>query len=471
MSRRRLILSVAASIAVGVVATYTVAWACVIWVPRPAPRMVLTTTTATSGGRFPWPAPVPGDWPCQCSFIANDEVFGVSAAYATHCSVPFRPTHVLYAVDSGWPLRAVSSTSRRILSPSTMSPAAELAAWFVEPAIPIPHWIPGRSRGARALPLAPRWPGFLVNSAMFASLTFCVITIPGPARGVWRRWHGRCPRCAYMLGTSGRCPECGHLSAPASPNDRSSRQRPATGGVSAAVPKRTASQLALDLAARQVESDGWATTPPVVDSALLDALSSDVRDIEAKAGLRNLLDISKAARALASSDPVRHIPEALLGPRCFVTRAILFDKTPDANWKVPWHQDLAVAVAARRDIPGFGPWSVKDGVVHVQPPASILARMVTVRVHLDDCGLDNGPVRVLPRTHGLGKLDAAQIEKLRAACTEVACTSPRGGLLVFKPLLLHSSSASTNPGHRRVAHFEFAAEDLPAGLDWHARWS
>ena len=125
----------------------------------------------------------------------------------------------------------------------------------------------------------------------------------------------------------------------------------------------------------------------------------------------------------ARSTAVRHIPEALLGTGCFVTRAILFDKTPDSNWKVPWHQDVAIAVAARHDEPGFGPWSVKDGVVHVQLPAEVLAGMVTVRVHLDDCAADNGPVRVLPQTHSLGKLSQDQIEHLRGKVTEVACTA------------------------------------------------
>jgi ectoine hydroxylase-related dioxygenase (phytanoyl-CoA dioxygenase family) len=229
-------------------------------------------------------------------------------------------------------------------------------------------------------------------------------------------------------------------------------------------------ELDLDAAVAQFMLEGWATTSPVVDAALLERLSAELGDLEPRAGLRNLLDISPAARTLASSMAVRHIPEAVLGAGCFVTRAILFDKTPESNWKVPWHQDLAIAVAERRELPGFGPWSVKDGVVHVQPPTAVLAGMVTVRVHVDDCGLENGPVRVLSRTHDLGKLDPAGIQQLRSSATEVSCTARRGGILAFRPLLLHASSASTNPGRRRVAHFEFAATDLPEGLDWQLRW-
>lgn len=229
-------------------------------------------------------------------------------------------------------------------------------------------------------------------------------------------------------------------------------------------------ELDLDAAVAHFALEGWATTSPVVDAALLERLSADIGDLEPKAGLRNLLDISPAARTLASSMAVRHIPEAVLGAGCFVTRAILFDKTPESNWKVPWHQDLAIAVAERRESPGFGPWSIKDGVVHVQPPTSVLAAMVTVRVHVDDCGLENGPVRVLTRTHELGKLDPSGIQQLRSSATEVACTARRGGLLAFRPLLLHASSASSSPRRRRVAHFEFAATELPEGLDWQLRW-
>ena len=233
----------------------------------------------------------------------------------------------------------------------------------------------------------------------------------------------------------------------------------------------TAPELTLDDAVAAVLREGWATTSPVVAPALIDRLCSELADIEPNAGLRNLLEHSVAARDLARCAAVRHVPESLLGTGCFVTRAILFDKTPDSNWKVPWHQDLAIAVAARHHEPGFTPWSVKDGVVHVQPPAEVLAAMVTIRVHLDDCPADNGPVRVLPGTHALGKLGQGQIDHLRDSVGEVACTARRGGLLAFRPLLLHASSASTSPTHRRVAHFDFAEADLPGALDWQLRWS
>ena len=36
----------------------------------------------------------------------------------------------------------------------------------------------------------------------------------------------------------------------------------------------------------------------------------------------------------------------------------------------------------------------------------------------------------------------------------------------MRPLLLHASSASQSPRHRRVIHLEYAADPLPGGLVW-----
>jgi len=182
---------------------------------------------------------------------------------------------------------------------------------------------------------------------------------------------------------------------------------------------------------------------------------------------RNLLREVPEVRALASSPAVRALVEPVLGPDCRAVRGILFDKTAAANWKVGWHQDLVVALRERRECEGFGPWSIKAGVLHAQAPAHVLERMLAVRLHLDDCGPDRGPLRVLPGTHLRGKLDAAAIQRARDATSEVVCVLPQGGALLMRPLLLHASSQARRPGHRRVIHIEFAAGALPGGLLWH----
>ncbi len=186
-------------------------------------------------------------------------------------------------------------------------------------------------------------------------------------------------------------------------------------------------------------------------------------------GGRDLLWRIAEVRRLARSPELLQIAEAILGPGAFAVRGLFFDKTPTANWNLPWHQDVTIAVQARREVPGFGPWTLKAGIPHVHAPADLLARMLTIRLHLDDCGPGNGPLRVLPGSHAAGRLDAGALAAwaARAGVLAVDCLVPAGGVVVMRPLLLHASASGTGPGHRRVIHLEYAALALPGGLKWY----
>jgi hypothetical protein len=225
----------------------------------------------------------------------------------------------------------------------------------------------------------------------------------------------------------------------------------------------------------QLDRDGYALVPAAIAPATLDPLQAALDEMARAAaggpergpyGVRNLLRRALAVRELGRSlaDGPRVAP--VLGAGAFAVRGLFFDKPANANWKVPWHQDLSIAVRERSDVPGFGPWSVKAGVPHVQPPVEILQRMLAVRIHLDDCGEENGPLNVLAGSHAQGRLSPEAIREWRARAAPVTCLLPRGGALLMRPLLLHASSASRQPGHRRVIHLEFATEPLPGGLAW-----
>ena len=204
-------------------------------------------------------------------------------------------------------------------------------------------------------------------------------------------------------------------------------------------------------------------------SRLLTALAQHEPSERGRGGIRNLLDLVHAVAHLATSPAIRNLVEPVLGPSARAVRGTLFDKTPGANWKVPWHQDLSIAVQEKVPIDGFGPWSVKAGVVHVQPPATILESMIAVRVHLDDCAEGNGPVRVVPGSHKHGRLSAEQIRTISSTSPSVSCSVRCGGVLLMRPLLLHASSPSQSPQHRRVIHIDFSAGELPAGLKWFSK--
>jgi len=184
--------------------------------------------------------------------------------------------------------------------------------------------------------------------------------------------------------------------------------------------------------------------------------------------IRNLLQSVPAIDKLARSPAIRSLVEPVLGREAFPVKGILFDKHATANWKVAWHQDPTICVRKRIETPGFGPWSVKDGVLNVQPPELVLSSLMTVRIHLDDCGTDNGPLRVIPRSHVHGRLNASQIREFRQRVQEVSCTVRLGGVLLLRPLTLHASSPAKKPAQRRVVHVEFSASKLPGGLAWAA---
>lgn len=223
---------------------------------------------------------------------------------------------------------------------------------------------------------------------------------------------------------------------------------------------------------QSIATAGWAVTDPVVDSRTIAELRDRVAPFArpGRGGARNLLDDSRIA-ALAAAPTLRRFACAVLGESCFAVRALFFDKTPDANWKVIWHQDLTVTAQQRVDIPDYGPWTDKAGVPHVQPPVHVLEHMLAIRVHLDPCGEENGPVRVIDGTHRLGRLGPAAIDQLLAQRPASECLAAEGALLSFRPLLLHASSPATRPGHRRVVHIEYAARPLAAPLVWHRQVS
>ncbi len=223
-------------------------------------------------------------------------------------------------------------------------------------------------------------------------------------------------------------------------------------------------------------SDGYAVVPDGLSPSEVDRVLHATRTLpqaepeELRGGYRDLFTLLPIVRDLAGNSRIRSWPAAVLGPDCFAVRAILFDKTPEANWKVAWHQDLTIPTRERLDRPGFGPWSEKAGIPHVQPPTRVLEQMLTVRIHLDFCGLDNGPLRVLPGSHRDGKLTPDALDTWKQDVAPVDTPCPAGGLLLMRPLLLHASSSATKPGHRRVIHLEYAAGPLPEGLCWHETW-
>ena len=219
---------------------------------------------------------------------------------------------------------------------------------------------------------------------------------------------------------------------------------------------------------QEIEVNGFS----IVDNYLnLNSIELLIQDIAAvnitpgRAGIRNLLALVPSVKRLAQSPEIRSLVEPILGD-ARVVRGIFFDKNPTTNWKVPWHQDLTIAVKNRLDLPDYHPWSVKEGIPHVQPPTAILEQMLTVRIHLDRTDESNGALKVIPGSHRQGKLSNLEIDRWKQVSTGISCNCEAGGILLMRPLLLHASSIASVPTHRRVIHLEYAICQLPGGLEW-----
>jgi ectoine hydroxylase-related dioxygenase (phytanoyl-CoA dioxygenase family) len=228
----------------------------------------------------------------------------------------------------------------------------------------------------------------------------------------------------------------------------------------------------------QLELQGFAVAEGVISPEEVGKLTSSIIRLDESSAtrkrggifaIRNLLDECSEVRELAASVQIRDLVNPFLGTHFFPVRGIFFDKIPDANWKVPWHQDLTIAVEEKIEVSGFGPWSIKADVLHVQPPQEVLEEMLTVRIHLDNCDGDNGALRVIAGSHRHGRIPEHDVATFRAKGTECVCEVEAGGALLMRPLLLHASSPSTVPGHRRVIHMDFVANPLPNGLRWLGR--
>lgn len=155
-----------------------------------------------------------------------------------------------------------------------------------------------------------------------------------------------------------------------------------------------------------------------------------------------------------------------LGKHARPVRAVLFDKREGMNWALGWHQDRAIAVKERVETPGFGPWSRKGGVVHVEPPFELIGNMITLRTHLDRCDEDNAPLLIAPGSHLLGRIPANKVAIIAEELGVVPCLAGIGDIWLYSTAIAHASEKAAKPVRRRVLQVDYANETLPDGLRW-----
>jgi hypothetical protein len=229
----------------------------------------------------------------------------------------------------------------------------------------------------------------------------------------------------------------------------------------------------------QLERDGFVVLPGVFDAEAVAGMVRELGRVFAGCGAegpairgeegtvyaaRNVLALWPPARDVWRQGALPKILAAALGPGYGLVRALYFDKPPGLSWALPWHKDLTVAVRDnRRPSALFSKPTRKAGVPHAEAPLTVLQRMLTARVHLDAATEENGPLKVLPRSHRSGKV-------LELGGEPQSVLAAAGDVLLMRPLLAHCSRKShpTTALHRHTLHLEFAAGgELPDGYTWH----
>ncbi|MFA6247928.1 MAG: phytanoyl-CoA dioxygenase family protein [Mucilaginibacter sp.] len=180
--------------------------------------------------------------------------------------------------------------------------------------------------------------------------------------------------------------------------------------------------------------------------------------------IRQFLKEVPAVSGIIFNDKLKAVINDLFGPDYFAVKSIYFDKPEKSNWFVAWHQDLTISVDKKTDLPGYGPWTVKQNQFAVQPPISIPQNNFTIRIHLDDTDEGNGALKVIPGSH-LKKIYRPETINWTTEA-EHTCNVKAGGIMIMRPLLMHASNRTTNNKPRKVIHIEFSNAELPEGISW-----
>jgi hypothetical protein len=221
---------------------------------------------------------------------------------------------------------------------------------------------------------------------------------------------------------------------------------------------------------QEYKQEGYSLIKNVINNNVVEELLKELSIFDGRInnyGIRDLMNKVPYVRSMAISPPLFDIAKGILGENAKPVRSVYFDKVPEANWNAAWHQDTSIALKEKHSVQGFGPWSEKQGVVHVEPPEEYLMNTLTLRVHLDIANTETGVLRAIPNTHKSGRVPSSEIIKVVEKSTAIECNADPGDVLLMNPLLFHSSRKATKPSHRRIIHVEYSAMTLPEPLEWY----
>ncbi|WP_054028764.1 phytanoyl-CoA dioxygenase family protein [Bacillus sp. FJAT-28004] len=164
--------------------------------------------------------------------------------------------------------------------------------------------------------------------------------------------------------------------------------------------------------------------------------------------LYNFTEVNATLHAIAYHPVILSIVERLLGGEAKLVQNQALLKPPFGGAEKPWHQDMAYH-ALTLDQPVVGVW-----------------------IALDEAGLDNGCMHVIPRSHMDGGIPHYAIRDWQICDANVpvdkdtAIPLQPGGALFFHGLIFHGTPNNLSSKRRRALQFHYApkpASKMSAG--------
>lgn len=200
----------------------------------------------------------------------------------------------------------------------------------------------------------------------------------------------------------------------------------------------------------QLKENGFTIIDNIYSSTEIDQLISIINQTDQSKStfrksanlfaIRRFLKEIPAALPIIFNDKLKSVITEFIGSGYFIVKSIYFDKPEQSNWFVSYHQDLTISVDKKIELENYGPWTIKLDQFAVQPPLDILNSIL--RIHLDDTDENNGALKVIPKSHLKGVYRSEMIDWSKEK--ETTCRVNKGGIMIMRPLLLHSSSRTTN---------------------------
>jgi hypothetical protein len=215
----------------------------------------------------------------------------------------------------------------------------------------------------------------------------------------------------------------------------------------------------------ELNKKGFSITKPIFNETEMKQIVSMIKCSKEKYAIRQLINkIPEIQQIIFKNAKFKKLFEEICKEDYFLSKAIFFNKPSKSNWFVSSHQDLSISVRSKIEAEGYSNWTNKNGQLGVIPPKEVLENTVTFRIHLDNTNETNGALKVIPSSHlkGVIRIDE-EFEKSNYG-NEETCNVEKGGVMLMKPLLLHSSQKSVSDFDRRVIHLEFCNKEIP--MQW-----